>query len=106
MLMILTGCLSQPEPVVVTKTEYQKQNIPIQERPPLVDFPPMEWMVITEDNLDEKVNELKGKNGNFVVFAISSKGYENLAIGIGELRRYINEQKAIIVYYEEALRDK
>jgi len=106
MLMILTGCLSQPEPVVVTQTEYQKQNIPIQERPPLVDFPPMEWMVITEENLDEKVEELKGKTGNFVVFAISSKGYENLAIGIGELRRYINEQKAIIVYYEEALRDK
>jgi hypothetical protein len=66
----------------------------------------MEWMIITEDNLDEKVNELKSKSGNFVVFAVSSKGYENLAIGIGELRRYINEQKAIIVYYEEALADK
>ena len=63
-------------------------------------------MIITEDNLDEKVNELKSKSGNFVVFAVSSKGYENLAIGIGELRRYINEQKAIIVYYKEALADK
>ena len=64
MLMILTACLSQPEPVVVTQTEYQKQNIPIQARPPLVDFPPMEWMIITEDNLDEKVNELKSKSKN------------------------------------------
>lgn len=72
----------------------------------MVEFPPVDWMVITEDNIDEKMAELTASSGNFVVFAVSSKGYENLAIGIGELRRYINEQKAIIVYYEEALSDK
>jgi len=52
------------------------------------------------------MEELKGSTGNFVVFAVGPKGYENLAIGIGELRRYINEQKAIIVYYEDALKNK
>jgi hypothetical protein len=51
------------------------------------------------------MEELKGQTGNFVVFAVGPKGYENLAIGIGELRRYINEQKAIILYYEEALKE-
>ena len=94
-----------PEPTVVVQTEYQKQNIPIQSRPPVVEFPPVEWSVITEDNVDAKMEELKGQTGNFVVFAVGPKGYENLAIGIGELRRYINEQKAIILYYEEALKE-
>jgi hypothetical protein len=103
----MTGCLGRTsEPVVVTQTDYVKQNIPIQARPPVADFPPVDWMVITEDNVEEKMAELTASSGNFVVFAISSKGYENLAVGIGELRRYINEQKAIIVYYEDALEDK
>lgn len=63
----------------------------------------MDWMVITEDNIEEKMAELKDQTGNFVVFGLTAKGYENLAVGIGELRRYINEQQAIIVYYENSL---
>ena len=104
-MTILTGCLGRtPEPQIVTQTKYQKQNVPIQSRPPSVEFPPVEWMVITEDNIDAKMAEVKTKTGNFVVFAVGAKGYENLAVGIAEMRRYINEQKAIIVYYEEALK--
>jgi hypothetical protein len=36
--------------------------------------------------------------------AITPKGYENLALGIGDLRRYILQQKEIIVYYEKAVK--
>jgi len=102
--MLLTGCLGRtPEPTVVTQTEYTRQNIPIQERPSKVEFPPVDWYVVTEENLDEKLEELRTNTGNVVFFAITAKGYENLAIGIGDLRRYIKEQQAIIGYYEEAL---
>jgi hypothetical protein len=31
--------------------------------------------------------------------------YENLALNIAELRRYINQQKNIIIYYEKAVTD-
>jgi hypothetical protein len=31
------------------------------------------------------------------------RDYENLALNISELRRYINQQTEIIVYYEEAV---
>jgi len=34
------------------------------------------------------------------------KDYENLALNVSELRRYINQQKNIIVYYEDAVTDK
>ena len=37
------------------------------------------------------------------MFVITPKGYENLALGIAELRRYVKDQQAIIAYYEEAL---
>jgi len=35
--------------------------------------------------------------------AFSVKDYENLALNISELRRYIGQQKEIIIYYEEAV---
>ena len=35
--------------------------------------------------------------------AITPKGYENLAFGIGDLRRYVLQQKEIIIYYEKAV---
>tara|TARA_R110000744_G_scaffold287058_1_gene398293 strand:- start:1920 stop:2162 length:243 start_codon:yes stop_codon:yes gene_type:complete len=66
-------------------------------------MPPVDWYIITEENLEEKMAELQANTGNVVVFGITPKGYENLAIGIAEMRRYIKDQQAIIVYYEEAL---
>ena len=36
--------------------------------------------------------------------AISVKDYENLAINIAELRRYIEQQTEIILYYENAVK--
>lgn len=102
--LLLAGCLGRtPEPEVVVTTEYQEQNIPIQERPKSVQFPPVDWFVITEENLEEKIAEINSKTGNTVVFAITPKGYENLALGIADLRRYIKDQQAIVGYYEEAL---
>lgn len=102
--MLLTACLGRtPEPSVVVETKYQEQNIPIQERPKSVDFPPVDWFVITEENLEEKLAEIDTKTGNVVLFTITPKGYENLAIGIADLRRYVKDQQAIIAYYEESL---
>lgn len=34
------------------------------------------------------------------------KDYENLALNIADLRRYINQQTQIIVYYEDAVTNK
>lgn len=102
--LVLTACSSRtPEEKVVLQTDYIEQRIPIQERPKGVDFPPVDWYVITEENLEEKLAEIEAATGNVVLFVITPKGYENLALGIAELRRYVKDQQAIIGYYEEAL---
>ena len=80
--------------------------MPIQERPKAVKFPPVDWYVVTEENLEEKLAELEANTGNIVFFAITPKGYENLALGIAEKRRYIKDTQAIIGYYEEALTEE
>jgi len=105
--LLLMGCLGRtPEAEVVVTTDYIEQNIPIQERPKGVNFPPVDWFVVTEENIEEKLAEIDSATGNVVLFAITPKGYENLALGIAELRRYVKDQQAIIGYYEEALTDK
>ena len=38
--------------------------------------------------------------------AVTPKGYENLSLGMQELRRYILQQKEIIVYYEKAITEE
>ncbi len=91
------------EPEVVVTTEYVEKTIPVQERPAKVEMPPVDWFVITEENLDAKLEEVKTKTGQIVFIAITPKGYENLALGIGDLRRYIKQQQSIIAYYEEAV---
>tara|TARA_Y100001938_G_scaffold125428_1_gene176335 strand:- start:73 stop:273 length:201 start_codon:yes stop_codon:yes gene_type:complete len=62
--------------------------------------------VVTKDNYDEFVNEFTEIYGELAYVAISMKDYENLALNIAEMRRYLNQQKQIIVYYEKAVSQK
>jgi hypothetical protein len=60
--------------------------------------------VVTEDNYEEFLADFQAKNGKTAYIAISVKDYENLSLNFAELRRYIEQQKQIIVYYEEAVK--
>lgn len=54
-------------------------------------------------NLEQKIAEVeKELGGEFVIMAITPKGYENMAFNLQEIKRYINQQKEIILYYREA----
>lgn len=71
-------------------------------RPKPVQMNNIKIYVVNKDNYDLFVEEFTKKNGELVYIAISVKDYENLSLNIAELRRYLNQQKEIIVYYEEA----
>ena len=60
--------------------------------------------VVNEDNFEEFKEQFYAKNGKTAWIAISVKDYENLSLNFAELRRYIEQQKEIIVYYEEAVK--
>ena len=63
----------------------------------------MNFFVITEENLQEKVVEIeKLLDGQFVVFALTPDGYEKMAENFQEVRRYVRQQKELIIYYREA----
>jgi hypothetical protein len=92
-----------PEPKIITQTEYVERRIDIQTLPKSVDFPNVQWYVVSEKNMEEFLARVKADNGEVAFFAITPKGYENLALGIGDLRRYLLQQKEIIAYYEKAV---
>ena len=104
--LLLSSCSSfraDPEIKIVTKIE--KTVVPIVPMPKPVQMNDIKIYVVSpEENLEEFKKEFEAKNGADAYIAISIKDYENLSNNFAELRRYIEQQKAIIVYYEEAVK--
>lgn len=72
-----------------------------------VELPPLEdedgRIIEVCGNIDQKIAELEKRiGGDFVMMGISVKGYENMAYNLQEIKRYLNQQKEIILYYREA----
>lgn len=109
MLLFLTGCSlipRTPEPEVKVVTKVEKVQIPTVQRPKPAQLIDTRIYVVNADNLEQFIEEFKETNGELAFIALSIKDYENLALNIGELRRYINQQTQIIVYYETAVSEE
>ena len=59
--------------------------------------------VVTEDNFEQFVEEFTREYGELAFVALSMKDYENLALNVAEIKRYLNQQREIILYYEKAV---
>ena len=101
--LTLMGCSLMPEPKVVTVTNTVRTEVPIVTRPKQVQLNDVKIYVVSKVNYEEFVEEYTKKNGADSYIAISVKDYENLSLNFAELRRYIEQQKQIIVYYENAV---
>jgi hypothetical protein len=60
--------------------------------------------VVTSTNQSEQINSLLVDTSSFV--ALSIKDYENLRINLSDVLRYIQQQQAVIKYYEVMTADK
>ena len=105
LLVSLSSCSWKPEKQVVVQTKLVKPVIEIKERPKGVKMLPVKFYVVTEKNYEQFKEKFKKENGDFVFYAMSVPSYENLALDMAELRRYIEQQKEIIIYYEKAVKD-
>lgn len=91
------------EPKVIVKTDYVEKEIPIQPHPKGVTVYPTYFYTVNEENLDEFLERFEKENGDIVFFAISVPHYENLSLTMAELKRYIGQQKSLILYYEDSI---
>jgi len=91
------------EPRIVVKTDYVEKEIPIQPRPKGVQTYPVYFYTVNKENIDEFLERFEKENGDGVFFAISVPHYENLSLTLADLKRYIGQQKSLILYYEESI---
>jgi len=96
----------QPEEKIVTVTKIIQPIIPVVERPKQLDLSDVDWYVVTERNMEEFLGKFEKDNGDIVFMAISVRGYENISLNLADLRRYILQQKEIIIYYEDSVKPK
>lgn len=105
---LLSSCslfgFSNKEPQIIVKTV--PVNIPTVSRPAPISLYDVEFYVVTEDNLEEFVARFQHDNASPVFYAISVRSYENMSLNLAELKRYIEQQKEIIIYYETQLKQK
>jgi len=85
---------------VRTETVYVQRDIPIQKRPDPIELDDVRFYAVSEKNVDEFLKSFQDKYGSIVFFAITVPDYEAISLNVAELKRYIEQQKALILYYE------
>ena len=106
LVILLSSCSWTPEKEIVTVETIIKPTIAIAQKPRPVEFGELKVKVITEANVQEVIQEMKESQGQFLVYALDPVTFKNLAIGIEEIKRYIEQQNDIIIYYEKAVTDE
>ena len=85
------------------RTVEVERKIPTQNRPRPVSMSNLHFYVVTEDTFTAFKQRFVKQNGDFLFYAISVRDYETLALNMAEIKRFIEQQKQIIIYYEKAV---
>ena len=93
-------------PQVVETPEIEAPTIRIVQRPTPIEMKNADIVVVTESNLEEVLERVKTEQGDFVLYAMTAQSFESLALNFEQIKRFIEAQNAVILYYEEAVKPK
>ncbi len=93
-------------PTVVDSPQIEAPAIRIVPRPDPVELKNADLVVVTESNIDEVIQRIKTEQGDFVLYSMTAQSFESLALNFDQIKKFIEEQNAIILYYEEAVTPK
>lgn len=103
-ISMLSGCsiFGKREPEIVIKTKLVERTPLNLEQPAPLRLKSPQWVIVTEANIEELIEERKKNPEDFVAFyGLDETGYKQLAITMQELLRLVQEQKLIIAKYKE-----
>ena len=103
-LVFLTGCsmFSKREPEIVIKTKLVERTPLNLEQPAPLRLKNADWIIVTEANIDELIEERKQNPDDFVAFyGLDQTGYKVLSVTMQQLLAMIREQRLIIAKYKE-----
>ena len=102
--LLSSGCSSFKDvlPVEIRTVEVERK-IPTPNRPRPVKLSNLHFYVVTEDTFPAFKKRFAKENGDLLFYAISVRDYETLALNMAEIKRFMQQQKEVIVYYEKAV---
>ena len=109
-LLVVTACSRTPikevvtVPTVVETPEIEAPTINIVRRPDPVTMKDADIVVVTESNLEDVIKRIKDTQGEFVLYAMTASSFEALALNLEQIKRFIEEQNSVILYYEKAVK--
>ena len=118
LLPLINGCSTyslmgemanrQPQVKPVEVVSVAKRN-PIY-HPPLpepIDTPPVEWVILNPDTMGEYIEKVEaGEEPRVAYYGLTSQGYENLSMTMGEITRYLEQILHIVDYYRDIDEDE
>ena len=108
-LLTIAACSRTPEkeivtvPTVVETVEIPAPVIQIAPRPNPIEMKDANIVVVTEANLQQVIEEIKQTQGEFVLYAMNADSFQALALNFEQIKRFIEEQNQVILYYEKAV---
>lgn len=96
--LLFLGACSSLEPIQ-TRTIIESPNVIHPSDPLPVDLRDFNVIVVNRNELEKLLN----RPGDAVYFMLTPDGYEDVVKNFNELRRYIENQKQIILYYRKVL---
>ena len=55
-------------------------------------------------NLPEVIEKVKAGMGEFVIYGLDPASFKNLALNFEQIKKYIEQQNEVILYYEKAVK--
>ena len=108
--LVLIACSRTPEkeivtvPTVIETPVIEAPTIQIVPRPEPVELKNADIIVVTEANLADTIQRIKDTQGDFVLYALTAQSFESLALNFEQVKRFIEQQNNIILYYEKAVK--
>ena len=101
-VLFLVGCSSTPKvkEVAITTTAIEKLPLSLPNPQPL-ELQEVEWIIVTEENIEEVWQLLRDKNEGVALFALRHGDYERLALNIKDIRATIGEYVVVLKQYRE-----
>ena len=107
--LFLVGCAGKavkPEQkVVIQKVIEKKLPLNIAD-PESLSLEQIDWVIVTEENIDEVWKQIKADNEGVALFALRHGDYEKLAMNIVEIRKLIGEYVIILKQYKKYYEEK
>jgi ABC-type Fe3+-hydroxamate transport system substrate-binding protein len=99
--MFLSSCSTLTPNVVSYKSEPIEKPALVLPDVTVLELRDADFKIITPEELNDIFDKLKKDGEPVVIYALTTEGYSQLALNIGDILKLVSQQKAIIEAYKE-----